>query len=202
MQHFYKNIQGWFTFPDLYRRIVKDTPPGGSIVEVGAWRGKSTAFLAVEIINNKPDITLHVVDTWLGSGEHANMPVIKEGRLFDEFLENMKPVEHVLTIHRMPSVEATRLFKDESLDAVFLDASHKYEDVKADILAWRSKVRKGGILAGHDYHNGAGKVGVAVDELLHPITVQEMCWIYSRPTQATSGLGRFLSRLDSPESHI
>jgi predicted O-methyltransferase YrrM len=45
---------------------------------------------------------------------------------------------------------ATR-YPDESIDFVFLDASHAYESISRDIDAWRPKVKRGGLLAGHDY---------------------------------------------------
>jgi hypothetical protein len=45
------------------------------------------------------------------------------------------------------------LFDDHSLDAVFVDGSHLYDDVKRDIEAWMPKVRKGGILFGHDLND-------------------------------------------------
>ena len=54
--------------------------------------------------------------------------------------------------------------KDESLGFVFIDADHSYECVKKDILAWMPKVKKGGIICGHDM-NLSG-VLQAVNELL------------------------------------
>jgi predicted O-methyltransferase YrrM len=55
------------------------------------------------------------------------------------------------TIYAMKTAEAARLVEDESLDFVFIDASHKYGCVRNDIRLWWSKVRSGGWLGGHDY---------------------------------------------------
>lgn len=52
----------------------------------------------------------------------------------------------------MDSISASKRFKNNSLDFVFIDAAHDYESVKADILAWLPKVKNNGILAGHDYY--------------------------------------------------
>ena len=65
----------------------------------------------------------------------------------------------------MTSVEASRKFKDKSMDIVFIDAQHSYPEVKKDISAWKKKIREGGILCGHDYNNRyADHVVKAVDE--------------------------------------
>jgi hypothetical protein len=42
---------------------------------------------------------------------------------------------------------------------------HDYENVKADILAWKPKVKPGGIMAGHDYGPHAPGVIKAVNEV-------------------------------------
>ena len=61
-----------------------------------------------------------------------------------------------------PSVRAARLFADDSLDMVFLDADHGYEATKADI-AWAQKVGAA-IISGHDYGDHCPGVGRAVEE--------------------------------------
>jgi hypothetical protein len=55
------------------------------------------------------------------------------------------------TIHSMRTSEASFLVEPESLDFVFVDASHKYGCVRNDIRLWWPKVRKGGWFGGHDY---------------------------------------------------
>ena len=67
---------------------------------------------------------------------------------------------------RLPSVAAADFFQDGELDAVYIDVSHDYESVKADILAWGPKLRPGGILSGHDYGPHAPGVVRAVNELI------------------------------------
>ncbi len=62
------------------------------------------------------------------------------------------------------SVDAAAEVPDASLDFVFIDADHVEESVRADILAWRPKIRSGGVLAGHDINNCSG-VRAAVDSL-------------------------------------
>lgn len=55
------------------------------------------------------------------------------------------------TLIKGNSEEVSKTVDDESLDFVFIDAGHQYLEVKADLEYWFPKVRKGGIISGHDY---------------------------------------------------
>jgi predicted O-methyltransferase YrrM len=52
---------------------------------------------------------------------------------------------------------------DGAMDFVFIDADHSYASVRRDIDAWRSKVRPGGWIGGHDYNRKFPGVVRAVD---------------------------------------
>jgi predicted O-methyltransferase YrrM len=51
----------------------------------------------------------------------------------------------------MPSSQAVKKFRGQPLDFVYIDGDHGYEAVINDITNYSSKVRPGGIIAGHDY---------------------------------------------------
>ena len=178
IQHYWmddKFGEKWFNYQDVYKRIIESAPKGGHIVEVGAWKGASTSYLAVEAQHKK--LRIDVVDTWSGSQEHKDMSDIRENSLFGTFIDNLRPVINLINPIRTDSVSASKMYADESLDAVFIDADHRYQSVKADILAWMPKVKKGGILAGHDYalvHNGVIR---AVDELVEAPEIIRDCWL-------------------------
>lgn len=184
MEHYYQNIgEDWFTYPNLYSNAAKHFESGSKFVEVGSWKGRSVCFLAVEVENSGKKISVDAVDTWLGSEEHLEHEILKEDGLYKEFLKNIEPVRHIVNPIRMTSLEASMLYEDESLDFVFIDASHKYEDVLDDIKAWYPKVKKGGIFAGHDYPSWPGVVQ-AVDEFFNSIQAtlhfDEGCFVYEK----------------------
>ena len=52
---------------------------------------------------------------------------------------------------RMTSYQASKMFSDNSLDFVYIDANHSYESVKEDLKVWYPKVTNGGYLFGDDY---------------------------------------------------
>jgi hypothetical protein len=182
LNHFYENIQGWFSYADIYSNAIREATSKAHFVEVGAWKGRSSAYMAVEIINSGKDIKFDVVDTWKGSDEdaHKNDLYVQSDSLYDLFISNLKPVEKYYTPKRMTSIEASKLYEDNSLDFVLLDASHTYEDVKADILAWLPKVKNGAILAGDDYLTVWPGVIHAVQELIPTRTIQGCSWIYRK----------------------
>lgn len=181
MQHFYQNIDGWFTFPELYTKAVDVSPDNSHFVEIGSWLGKSAAYMAVEIFNSNKKIKFDCVDTWEGSIEHQTMSQVINHTLYDNFLENIKPVKEFINPIRLTSLNAANLYEDNSLDFVFLDASHDYDNVKADLLAWYPKVKIGGVFAGHDYPGFEG-VKLAVDEFTNNNNINlhtsgiEICW--------------------------
>lgn len=167
MEHFYKSIPGWFGNEDLFRLAVENATDMAHFVEVGSYKGRSSSFMAVEIINSGKDIKLDCVDHWLGSDEpgHIEDQDVLNGTLFEAFTRNMLPVAGRYKAIRNWSGVASRSYPDLSLDFVFLDASHDYLAVKRDIEAWWPKVRAGGWLAGDDYHWGS--VRAAVHDILH-----------------------------------
>jgi cephalosporin hydroxylase len=62
----------------------------------------------------------------------------------------MQPNYPNITKVKLPSVQAAEQYADHSLDFVYIDADHAYASVVADINDWKSKVKPGGYIAGHD----------------------------------------------------
>jgi len=139
MEHFYESIEGFFTFQDIYKNIINEIDNNSHIVEVGTLKGRSAAFMAVEIINSKKNIKFDCVD-------------IFPDEIYNEFINNIGPVKNYINPIKLCSIEAAKLYRDNSLDFVFLDASHDYESVKEDIFAWYPKLKLGGKIGGHDYN--------------------------------------------------
>jgi hypothetical protein len=56
---------------------------------------------------------------------------------------------------RKSSKDAVLDFEDESLDFIFIDAGHEFDDCYNDITIWYPKVKKNGFIIGHDFYNSA-----------------------------------------------
>lgn len=165
-RYFHEQVTGWFDFDDLYREAVERVEHQGKFVEVGAFHGKSTAFMAVEIANAHKPIEFYVVDPWEDPEEETlhRLDAVR-WRSFDIFIGHMAEgdVLDVIRPLRLKSIDAARIFDDGSLDFVFIDAAHDEASAAADIAAWWPKIKSGGVLAGHDYASWAPGVVAAVD---------------------------------------
>lgn len=146
MKHFYLQIPGWFSCQVLYDDVIRSAENGCHFVEVGSYEGQSAAYMTVEIINSCKKIRFDCIDTW----NHHN-DIQDPDETYKKFLDNMNLVNGHYNPIKMDSIEASKLYKDNSIDFVYIDADHSYEAVKNDIIAWLPKVKSGGILAGHDY---------------------------------------------------
>ena len=94
---------------------------------------------------NPENIELYCIDPWYSRvrPERAEKKVVRAK-------ERLAPYN--ATIIRKKSMDALADFKDKSLDFVFIDGNHSFDFVCPDIIFWSQKVRKGGIIACHDYY--------------------------------------------------
>jgi len=180
MEHFYESIQNWFDYQGVYNRMVRLAHDGDLFVEIGVWKGGSTAYMGVEILNSGKKIIYHAIDSFEGSIEIGDV----KDWLYDETSKNLKPLTDIgiVKLIKSFSLDAVNNYEDESIDFCFIDGSHEYEDVKQDIIQWLKKVKRGGILAGHDYHNNWNGVVQAVNEIIGKdnIVVEGSVFIYKK----------------------
>lgn len=181
----YKNIEGWFDFEDIYEKMVNEFS-NGIFIEIGAWKGKSTAFMAQKIKDSNKDIKFYTVDTFLGNNNDELCTPKNGENIFEIFKSNIKKcsVDNYVNVIRDTSEKAASSFTDNSLDFVFIDGGHLYEEVVNDLRNWYDKVKNGGYIGGHDYACYAPQVQKAVNEffgennIIKPI--RGSSWLYKK----------------------
>ncbi len=115
---------------------------GGIVLEVGAYQGRSSGFLAYGLKNG---VKLVCVDTW----KNDAMPYDEKADVMAVFLGNMSRFEGRYEIRRGTSVEVARNW-DRPIDVLFIDGDHSYEGCTSDLITWLPFVRAGGWVALHD----------------------------------------------------
>lgn len=167
----WEDVEGYFSYTNLYEVALKYCPDNSTFVEVGSWMGRSTCYMGEQIKKSPKNIKFYAVDTWAGSEEIDHKNAIERIKkynftLFEVFKYNLSECnvsDYVIPL-QTTSLEAAEQFEDGSLDFVHIDASHDYENVLADIKAWYPKVKPGGFITGDDYVSNWGGVIQAVKE--------------------------------------
>lgn len=116
---------------------------------IGAEIGTNKGYNASYICNTINPKILYLVDPWNNFFDPDSGEIIGEAQ-FQMAKETLKPFSGCIFI-REPSLVAVKKFKDEDLDFVYIDGEHSYEGVTRDVFAWYPKVKKGGIISGHDF---------------------------------------------------
>lgn len=139
------------------------------ILEVGVYDAQNLFGLA----NSNPSCHFYGVDPYFhkayGNNEKNDgkqkLLLQNAEDIYKEVFKNAQILKNV-TIIRKESLEATNDFASNSLDLVFIDAIHTYISCKRDIEEWLPKIKKGGLLCGHDYNIQFFGVIQAVNEIL------------------------------------
>lgn len=111
--------------------------------EIGVERGCYSEALCKAI----PGLKLYCVDPWERYPEYGDW----QGDFYQEAVDRLSPY-HVRIVRKM-SMEAAKSFRNGSLDFVYIDANHYPPYIGDDLREWSKKVRRGGIVSGHDYIN-------------------------------------------------
>jgi predicted O-methyltransferase YrrM len=112
--------------------------------EIGIYQGAFSKVLCTSI----PKLKLYCIDPWV--------PYLKR-----RLTQQMQDIHYARAVRRLKrfnttiiremSTVAVKDFADGSLDFVYIDAAHDFDNVMLDLINWVPKVRKGGIVSGHDY---------------------------------------------------
>ncbi len=142
--------------------------------EIGVYRGKFTETFA------KKGLKIHAIDPWIGykgSGRSEQKQDMQDYN-YECAKKALAPYPNC-TIIRKTSMDALADFEDESLDFVYIDGDHRFPFIAQDLFAWSRKVKKGGIVSGHDYFNtrpGASnvmcQVGAIVDAFVKAFGIE------------------------------
>lgn len=139
--------------------LLKLMPKNGVAVELGVDQGLFTEKI-LELANPSK---LHLVDVW-------NTEVYNDDKrvsVQDKFKEHIESGKIELNIGY--STDVSKQFEDNYFDWIYIDTDHSYETTKSELEMYRTKVKPGGIIAGHDYILGSWNhmIRYGVKEAVH-----------------------------------
>ena len=163
-------IRGWFKDSERgwYKKHANNIKDG-IIIEIGVYGGVS--LLSIVEICQKNNTKIYGIDPWELLTNYNGREL--DGDELTNYQRIMKShrikLGEIITKYGYDNVELLQgfsldinKFDDESVDFVYIDANHSYNDTMKDIKKWFPKVKKGGVFSGDDYKwEGVKK---AVDE--------------------------------------
>lgn len=190
VQHKLFDIGGWNAEHSVFADLVNQVKPK-IIIEVGTWKGASAIQMANAVKHNNLSCTIYCIDTWLGSTEfwttHADtkerdlMLINGYPSVYYQFLSNIVTLNLQDMIIPVPNTSANAAkiltFLEVKADLIYIDGSHEYDDVKADVTNYLKLLNPGGIMFGDDH--GWPGVSTAVKEVLGNYSIIDLnYWIY------------------------
>ena len=148
-----------FLREDMYRLFAQLGFTVGC--EIGVEKGKNAQTM-FEII---PNLKLYAVDPYKQHTRLSNGATGYLRHFDDRYLRMVKRQAQKRLQGRNAEIiekfsgDAVKDIPDNCLDFVYIDGDHSYDFVMLDIIVWGRKVRKGGIVSGHDYFYNNDKEG-------------------------------------------
>ncbi len=161
-------VEGWMT--EGQARALHDAaagcPPGGTIVEIGSFHGRSTIVLASAC---PPDATVIAVDPHAGNDRGPQEIEGFEAEADQDHATFTRNLTDAGVAHR---VRHLRAFSDDALadidgtiDVLYVDGAHRYGPARADIVRYGERVRDGGVMLIHDSFSSIGVTLAILREL-------------------------------------
>jgi hypothetical protein len=116
----------------------------GVVAELGVDHGD----FSEEILRECQPLQLHLVDVWDTDRYNSGLFESTKARFSNEIARGQ------VHIHRKDSIAAADDFPENHFDWVYVDTTHSYETTWRELRKYAPKVKKGGIIAGHDYSMG------------------------------------------------
>jgi predicted O-methyltransferase YrrM len=132
-----------------------------NLVEIGSYVGESTVIFA-EHFKSVTSIDPFTDNYDLTDPACSYKPF---DEVYHNFLENIKNYDNITHI-RKTSDDSVILFDDNSIDVLYIDGLHTYEQVKKDIVNYLPKIKQSGFICGHDYHENWIGVIKAITETI------------------------------------
>lgn len=106
--------------------------------------GVANGVYTEHILNISTPEKIHLIDIWQ-SERYNDTLFTNVCAKFDSALATGR-----ISIHRKLSLEAARDFPEKCIDWIYIDASHYYKGTQVELESYASKIKDGGIIAGHD----------------------------------------------------
>jgi predicted O-methyltransferase YrrM len=145
-----------------------------NMIEIGSYAGESTQMFANEFKS------VIAIDPFINDYDPNDitckyMELEKVYDTFKEVVDRNSNIEHI----RMTSDDAVESLTGTSVDFIYIDGLHTYEQIKKDIKNYLPLLKPNCLIAGHDYHRNWDGVVRGINEILGvpDATFSDTSWI-------------------------
>lgn len=131
--------------------------------EIGVKEGINLRYFLDQIPNIEK---VYAIDPWLSYDPGKDWGIITQIEVDgwkNKAFDLLADYSHKVNVLELSSIDAVAHIPDNSLDYIFIDGDHSYQAVSTDVRNYWSKVKTGGIFAGHDW-NWTNEVQKTVNE--------------------------------------
>lgn len=139
------------------------------MIEIGSYMGESTMMFASSNVF-KEIYTIEPFKNVDGKIEGFNQKNdYNWDTIYNEFQTNTRFFNNI-SLHKDFSYNVADKFEDKSMDFIYIDGDHSYDQVKQDLEMYLPKLKDNGVIGGHDY-NKKNKLYIkntirAIDEIV------------------------------------
>ena len=132
-----------FDFRTFYDMMADLMPDDCRVAEIGVAAGASAIYMAYKLYSLGKKFSMYMVDNF----EYGFLNQMKE--LYENIIKS--GLGEFITVVPYDSFKAADFFNGHSLDFVFIDSSHKYDETRGAIIYWYPKIKDNGYMGGHDF---------------------------------------------------
>ena len=125
--------------------------PSGIGIEIGVEKGNFSKV----ILETCPKIVLFLLDCWdypiKNYYDRDAGSLEAQRKMLEETTWNVARWFKRVRLIKGYANEFVKFFPNNFFNFIYIDANHKYEEVKKDIELWYPKLKSGGLFSGHDY---------------------------------------------------
>lgn len=125
-------------------QLLRVLPKKGIVAEIGVAEGN----FSQQILEIASPAQLHLIDAWHSERYDSTMHKLVKSRFEEEIKSGS------VSIHRGMSTIVGQQFPDRFFDWVYIDTDHSYNTTREELEIYRKKVKKHGVIAGHDFTKG------------------------------------------------
>jgi len=134
-------------------------------IEIGVLRGGSSIDLLTNIPRIRKLVCIDPFLPYIGISFEKYQSAEFWEDMYKSVLDEFDKFDGRAELIRDKSENVASKLEDGKYDFIFIDGDHSYEGVKKDITLYEPKLKKGGLLIGHDYNKShKDRVMKAVDE--------------------------------------